>query len=152
MHVGKTIKIYRKFLTSLCEGGTSWTTVQSVLIGWSFERSEQQKKTLLHPLNRSNSHLIYSKASADSFSASYRIITTKAMNIYVRLYFNSILKPFFWKFVNLPQQLWESQVNDHFSRFCTSIDLAMFNEFGIICFHYSRTVIMTVKLIHFGPL
>lgn len=97
IYVGKPIEIYRKFLTSLREGGTSWTTVQIVSMGWSFERSEQQKITLLHPLYLSDSHFIYSKASADSFSASYRIIAAKARQwiIHVGLYFNSILRPFF---------------------------------------------------------
>lgn len=44
--------------TSFFEGGKSSMTVQIVLIAWSFSTSEQQKKTLLHPLYLSNSHLI----------------------------------------------------------------------------------------------
>ena len=52
-------------------------SVQSDLIGQSFETSEQQKKTLLSPLYLSNSHRMYSRASVLSLSASHRIIAAE---------------------------------------------------------------------------
>lgn len=67
--------------TSCFEGGRSWITVQSDLIGWSFETSEQQKKTLFNPLYLSNNHLMYSRASVDSLSASHKIIAAKKKKI-----------------------------------------------------------------------
>lgn len=63
-----------EILTSSLDGEESRTVVQSDLTGWSFDSSEQQKNTLLHPLYFSSSHLIYNKDSKDNFSASYRMI------------------------------------------------------------------------------
>lgn len=54
--------------------------VQSILIGWSFEASEQQKKTLVC-LYLSRSHLKYSSASVDSRSASCKIIAVEQRSI-----------------------------------------------------------------------
>lgn len=75
-----TIKTLIIKVTSLFVCCKSWTTVQTDLIGWSFETSEQQKKNLLHPLFLSNSHLIYTRASVDNLSTSYRIIAAKMVN------------------------------------------------------------------------
>lgn len=50
-------------------------TVQNGFKGSSFDMSLQQKNNLWHPLNFSKIHLMYVRASVDSLSASYRMIT-----------------------------------------------------------------------------
>lgn len=95
-HAGRQACMQQGARTSFLEGGESWTTVQSVLIAWSFETSEQQKKILLQPLYLSSSHFIYIIASVDSLSASYKIIAASVHIIFTCMHI--IIT--FWLYIN----------------------------------------------------